>query len=80
VLILHLQLLFDRAAEDIVFTVYCIDREYTTAEHDDSLYQHVAQYILLHRQQEDFYPIYITDIDLSKTLPGDEYAYVQTVY
>jgi adenylate cyclase class 1 len=77
---IKLQVLGDRIANEVIFTVYCNDREYTTVEHGESLYQHVANYILQHRQEDKEYPIYITDIDLSKSLLGAEYASVQTVH
>lgn len=74
----NIQVLGDRIGGELVFSVHCDDREYTTAEHGASLYQHVAQYILHHRKHQRNYPIYITDIDLSKSLLGADVAHVQT--
>lgn len=76
----RLQVLVDRAGDEIVFRVYCNDREYSTVDHGDTLFNDVAQYILQHRKHSSRYPIYITDIDLSKSLLGDESAYVQTMH
>ena len=77
---IKLQVLVDRVGADVVFTVYCNDREYSTLQHGESLYQAVANYILQQRQTSKAYPIYITDVDLSKTLLGVEYTNVQTVH
>ena len=77
---INLQVLVDRVGSEVVFTVYCNDREYSTLEHGESLYQTVADYILQLRQTNKVYPIYITDIDLSKALLGAEYTNVQTVH
>ena len=77
---INLQVLGDRIGSEVIFTVYCNDREYSTVEHGESLYQHVANYILQQREVPDEYPIYITDIDLSKALLGLDYANVQTVH
>ena len=76
---IKLQVIGDRIDDEVMFSVYCNDREYSTVEHGDLLYQQVASYILQQRTQHEQYPIYITDIDLSKALLGSEYANVQTV-
>lgn len=77
---IKLQVFCDRVGGEVMFRVYCNDREYSTPEHGDSLYQHVARYIRQHRNEAANYPGYITDIDLSKALLGDEYAFVQTIH
>jgi adenylate cyclase class 1 len=75
-----LQVRVDRLNDEIVYTVYCDGREYSTLKHGDSLYKVVADYILLQRRSGKPYPIYITDIDLSKALFGVESANVQSVH
>jgi len=60
--------------------VSCNDHEYSTAAHGESVFQHVANFILQQRSEHDHYPIYITDIELSKTLLGADYASVQTIH
>lgn len=77
---IKLQVIGDRIGPEVVFTVYCNDREYSNVVHGDLLYQEVARYILQHRQEREQYSIYITDIDLSKALLGSDFADVQTVH
>jgi adenylate cyclase class 1 len=77
---INLQVLGDRIDGELMFTVYCNDREYSSTEHGEALYQHVADYILQQRKDKAQYPIYITDIDLSKSLLGTDYADVQTIH
>ena len=77
---INLQVLGDRIDGELMFTVYCNDLEYSSAEHGESLYQHVANHILQQRKDKEHYPIYITDIDLSKSLLGTDYADVQTIH
>lgn len=55
-------------AGSTVFTLYCNGREYSTLEHGGELFRAVAHDILTQRGSGQRYPVYITDIDLSRTL------------
>ncbi|MFQ5659512.1 MAG: class I adenylate cyclase [Gammaproteobacteria bacterium] len=48
--------------------IYCQDFEFSTTEFGDSLFTTVAEHVLEQRQGGKTYPIYITDIDLSRSL------------
>jgi len=64
-----------------VFTLYCNEQEYSSLEFDDKVFHEVVKAVLSHRNSKLLYPIYITDIDLSRPLLGKEAAdYLQTVY
>lgn len=55
-------------------TMYCADREFSSQEFGDTLFAAVARYILDRRASGELYPIYITDIDISRTTLGAEAA------
>ncbi len=64
------------------YTIYCNHKEFSDLEHGDQLFQAVAEHILSKRQDNRRYPIYITDIDLSKissaeTVPQQTGKYLQ---
>jgi len=77
---LALQVIGTKIDDDIHFTVYCEDQEYSTIEHGQSLYQRICNHILKKRSQHSKYPIYITDIDLSKSMLGQNYSEIQTIH
>ena len=64
-----------------VFTMYCKEREFSTIQYGERLFNEVARFVLEQRASGERYPIHITDIDLSRALlgaePGDA---VQTVH
>ena len=47
------------------FTLYCDDREFSTLDHGDNVFEALAEHILRKRGGGERYPIFITDIDLS---------------
>lgn len=49
----------------IRFTVYCDEQEFSALAYGDDLFKVVARYIYQRRQRGEFYPCYITDLDLS---------------
>lgn len=75
---INLQIIADKSANEILFKAYCNDREYSSLEHGERLFDKIADYIVGLRRQRETYPIYITDIDLSKDLLGPDYNQVQT--
>ncbi len=51
-----------------VFTLYCDEQEFTTVEHGEHLFEAVARHVVARREGGQTYPIYITDIDLARSL------------
>lgn len=58
-------------------TLYCNHREFSELEYGRDLYRAVARHILAQRSGDEHYPCYITDLDLSAVLAGQQ---VQTVH
>ncbi len=56
--------------------LYCNHQEFTELEYAEYLYEQVAKTILRQRRSDEYYPCYITDVDLSRLLPSDK---LQTV-
>ncbi len=56
---------------EALFTIYCGEREFSSLEHGDELYNEVATFILNQRQRPKPYPIFITDLDLPPGLFAD---------
>jgi adenylate cyclase class 1 len=51
---------------DVFYTVYCDNREFSQLEYGDALFAAVAGYIASLRRNQERYPCYITDLDLSQ--------------
>lgn len=77
---LDLQVIGDKVGDELMFKVYCEGIEYSSLEHGEKLYQHIANHILKKRGARKNYPIYITDIDLSHSLTGGESTQIQTIH
>lgn len=77
---INLQVIADIVDDKVTFSIYCQDKEFSSLEFGDNVYQEVAKYIITHRQSKELYPIYITDIDLSRTLFGEDIHAVQTIH
>lgn len=60
-----LQVIGERVGNETCFTVYCDGREFSTREHESSLFAVVSEHVLAQRRKGQVYPIYVTDIDLS---------------
>jgi adenylate cyclase class 1 len=58
-------------------TLYCNHREFSELEYGRELYRAVARHILTQRSGGERYPCYITDLDLSALLAGQQ---AQTAY
>lgn len=63
---------------DIFYTIYCEDKQFTQFEHGDNLFAAVAAHITSMRKGSTRYPCYITDLDLSQ-LSNEQSAPIQTV-
>ena len=53
---------------NLIFNIYCDQQEFTELELGDTLYDTVARYILSQRSDQERYPCYITDLDLSRCI------------
>lgn len=64
-----------------VFTLYCGDREFSTLEYGSELFASVVRYVLELRRSGQAYPIYITDIGMSRGVLGEAgVSKVQTIH
>jgi adenylate cyclase class 1 len=54
------------------YRVYCNDIEFSTATYGEKLFEKVSKYILDCRQNNDDYPVHITDIDVPCSYLGVE--------
>ena len=52
-------------AGNIIFDFYCNDQEFSAASFGEQLEMVVAQFILSQREGPKYYPIYLTDLDLT---------------
>ncbi len=67
----HLQVLVDVDEQQAtVFTLYCNGREFSTLEFGNQLFEAVAKHVIALRKSGQAYPIYITDISLSRAVLG----------
>ncbi|MCE3251020.1 MAG: adenylate cyclase [Cellvibrio sp.] len=51
--------------QQLRFTIYCNEQEFSALSYGDDLFKAVASYIIRRRQYGELYPCYITDLDLS---------------
>jgi adenylate cyclase class 1 len=51
--------------QQLRFTIYCNEQEFSALAYGDELFRAVASYIVRRRQHGERYPCYITDLDLS---------------
>ncbi|HEB63374.1 MAG TPA: class I adenylate cyclase [Gammaproteobacteria bacterium] len=63
-----------------IFTFYCDGQEFSSLEFGQTLYDKVAAYVLEKRQSGLAYPIYITDLDVPRSLLGGQAEYAQTIH
>ncbi|MBL4794915.1 MAG: class I adenylate cyclase [Pseudomonadales bacterium] len=57
---------------EMLYTIYCDDKEFSQLEHGHNLFNIAAAYIISMRPSRSRYPIYITDLDLSRSHKEDE--------
>jgi len=63
------------------FSIYCDQKEFTSLEYGEQVFDEVARHVLERRKSGAHYPIYITDIDLPRTLLGNDPGnHVQTIH
>jgi len=75
-----LQVIGDKIDGEMVFTLYCEGREFTSLEYGEKIYYEVAKHVLSKRSSGAKYPIYITDLDLSKSLLDIDIKELQTFH
>lgn len=51
-----------------MLTIYCQDNEFSSLEYGDDIFTATAKHVLKQRSHGETYPIYITDIDLSRNM------------
>lgn len=70
---LSLQVIIDHDENgNTLFTLYCAEREFSALEYGDELFSAVVRHVLELRRSGQPYPIYITDISLSRSILGDQ--------
>lgn len=63
------------------FSVFCDQHEFSSLEYGDRLLREVVQYVVQQRRSGMYYPIHITDIDVSpKMLGAESVQQVQTIH
>lgn len=77
---INLQALVDMVDTEISLRIYCNDREFSTLEYGKNIYREVVQYALTQREKDENYPIYVTDIDLSRVILSTDSAEIQSIY
>jgi len=75
-----LQVIGDKIEGAVIFTIYCEGREFSSLKFGEALYVEVAKHIINRRHSGEKYPIYITDMDLSKGLLDMDMRYLQTFH
>lgn len=74
---LNVQAVVQRLDGQEQFTVFCEGREFTEQEYGDQLYDAVARYVRSFRGAGGYYPVHVTDLDLSELpAPGGVHATV----
>lgn len=56
--------------DELRYSIYCDQQEFTELEYGQRLFEVVAAYILSRRASAERYPCYITDLDLSQCKPS----------
>jgi adenylate cyclase class 1 len=64
----------------INYTIYCNDYELSSIDFGEQVFRKAAEYVLQLRKSKEYYPVYITDIDVPWTILGfDSVRQFQTV-
>ena len=73
---LHVTVIIESAIDPISYRVYCNDREFSSLEHGDAIFDQIAEFILTLRNDHSPYSLYISDIDIPSTT-GDQLQSLQ---
>ena len=57
---------------EVMYTIYCDHQEFSQLEHGEKVFEMAARYILSMRPSRSRYPVYITDLDLSRSNKHEE--------
>ena len=75
-----IQVTIDKTPGDkLEFTVNCGNAVFTSLAHGNNLFLEVARHVITHRQSGDYYPIYITRIELPKITNEHGLKHRQTI-
>lgn len=67
---LHVTVLIDSVQEPLSYRVYCDDREFSSLEYGEAIFDHIADFILSLRSGHAAYSLYISDIDIPMSIDG----------
>ncbi|MBI5450885.1 MAG: class I adenylate cyclase [Gammaproteobacteria bacterium] len=78
----ELQVITDANEQGVkIYTIYHENQEYSSLEFGDKVFEEVARSVLQRRVGSSIYPIYITDLDLSRNAVGKQRGeYLQTQF
>lgn len=62
---INIKAIAEMEQQQLRFTIFCDEQEFSTLAYGDDLFKAVASYIVRRRQRNERYPCYITDLDLS---------------
>ena len=62
---INIKAIAEIAGQELRFTIFCDEQEFSTLAYGTDLFKAVASYIVRRRQRNELYPCYITDLDLS---------------
>lgn len=62
---INIKAIVDMDFDELRFTIFCDEQEFSALAYGDDLFKAVANYIVHRRQYNERYPCYITDLDLS---------------
>ena len=60
----------EEGSSAIAYNLYCNEQEFSSINYGDQVFEAAAEHILKVRQDHEFYPIYITDIDVPASVLG----------
>ncbi len=75
------QVIARSVGRQVDYTLYCDHREFSSLQYGEDLYTEFARHVVARREQGGRYPIYVTDIDVSRDVLGAEVrGAIQTVH
>jgi len=60
----EITVIIELSGDKVHYRIFCNDREFSSLQHGDMLFEHLAEHIISLRHGKADYPLYITDIDL----------------
>ncbi|MFK5950637.1 MAG: class I adenylate cyclase [Methylococcales bacterium] len=65
---LSIRVIIEEETPSTDYFIYCNDNEFSSVNYGQEIFQKVAQYIHSFRNKNETYPIYISDIDISRSI------------